>query len=274
MPAYRKLPQELWDKITSYLPLSGSDASKILKFQLKNPAYDRAWNAIFKSEQWAESAGAEHANIVLIGADLDLFSDSETPSARPHLLLTASDDIGDLQYEENLLSLNLRGAYKGEGENQLERLTLTVGNFDVPEIIGKDFRYLFSENGSRIETKYCYLDDPKKKIRTVEPHDIRGIDGPITKTTNLAPIFLLNLYPPVRDMLGYFKPRVLEQLIFRNFGGKSFMEGKPPLVDVIQGDKTCNGDFTLMGFKFKNNKYESYSRQETDWSKEAAKEGF
>jgi hypothetical protein len=45
------------------------------------------------------------------------------------------------------------------------------------------------------------------------------------------------------------------------------MDGKPPLVDVIQGDKTCNGDFTFMGFKFKNNKYKSYPRQRTDWNK-------
>jgi hypothetical protein len=274
MPTYRKIPQELWDKVTSYLPLSGSDASKIFKFELRTPAYDRAWDAVFKSEHWAESAGAEHANIVLIGADLDLFSNSENPSARPHLLLTAFEDTGDLQCEENLLSSSLRGVYKGHGENQLERLTLTIGKFDVSEIIGKDFRYLFFENKLEIGTKYCYWNDPKKRIRIVEPHDILGIDGPITETANLAPIFLLNLYPPVRDMLGYFKPHVLEQFIFRNFGGESFMDGKPPLVDVIQGDKTCNGDFTFMGFKFKNNKYKSYPRQGTDWNKEAAREDF
>jgi hypothetical protein len=96
MPAYRKILQELWDKVTSYLPLSSSDASKIFKFELRTLAYDRAWDAVFKSEHWAESAGTEHANIVLIGADLDLFSNSENPSARSYLLLTAFDDTGDL----------------------------------------------------------------------------------------------------------------------------------------------------------------------------------
>jgi hypothetical protein len=80
----------------------------------------------------------------------------------------------------------------------------------VLEIIGKDFRYLFFENTLEVRTKYCYWNDPKKRIRVVEPHGILGIDGLITETANLAPIFLLNLYPPVRDILGYFKPRALE----------------------------------------------------------------
>lgn len=59
-----------------------------------------------------------------------------------------------------------------EGANQLENLMLTVGKFDVPEIPSEDFYYLFSEDGTVMETEYCYWNHPKQEIREVELHDM------------------------------------------------------------------------------------------------------
>jgi hypothetical protein len=49
---------------------------------------------------------------------------------------------------------------------------LTVGKFDVPETPSEDFYYLFSENGTVMETKYCYWNHPKQEIREMELRDM------------------------------------------------------------------------------------------------------
>ena len=72
-------------------------------------AYDRAWNAIFRNEDWLESDSAKDTNIVLIGADLDIRSGITMNGARPHLILAAFDHRGELQYEDDLLRSSLQG---------------------------------------------------------------------------------------------------------------------------------------------------------------------
>ena len=85
-------------------------------------------------------------------------------------------------------------------EHQLEQLTLAVGRLDVPEVLGNDFRYLFSYVEQKMQTKYCYWKDPEKKIRYLRSQDIRGIDGPVMQTQDLRPIFLLSLDPPTQNL--------------------------------------------------------------------------
>jgi hypothetical protein len=226
--------------------------------------YERVWNAVFHTRQWLNSGAATSANIVLIGADLDLFENADPKSKRAQLLLTAFDSTGDLQYEESLLSSSLRGLYNSPEKAVSNELELTIGRFDVPEILGKDFRYLFSENHSVLQTKYCYYNDPHKRIRTVGPHDIKGIGGEISKVEDLEPIFLLNLYPPNQEQKHtqtWYGPDEPEQFIFRNFGGPSFYTGDPPL---IEGMKSENGD-KFNGFTFIKAHHESYRRKERDW---------
>jgi hypothetical protein len=263
MPAHHKIPQELWIKITSHLPsTSAVNAAEVFKFEPK--AYDRVWNAVFKTERWLHSAGAQHANIVLIGVDLDILSNLKKTSARAHLMLTAFDRDGDLQYEDDHLHSSFRGVYNGLGEAQLEQLALTIGRFDVPEVLGKDFRYLFSGNGQQLQTKYCYWKDPRKRITTIKTQDIRGIGGPITKFKDLDPIFLLNLQPPAQ-LHEYRAGGTHEQFIFRRFGGSSFWTGCPPLVNVIREDQMRTGEYTFKGFTFNDKRFEEYDRQKTDW---------
>ena len=260
MHTYDKIPQEIWDEITSYLPpLLALYAAEMFNFQPR--AYDKVWSAIFKSDQWHESCGAEYANIVLVGTDLDILSGTRTNSARPSLVLTAFDRAGDLQYEDDLLRSSFRGTYTGPGEYHLEQTVLTIGSFDVPEVFGKDFRYLFSRDGQQLQTKYCYWKDPSKKIRTLKGQDIRGIGGQITEVNDLDPIFLLNLHPPVQCIPAYFPLRLNstvtpEQYIFRSFGGSSFWTGHPYLVEPIYGDRTGSGEYVFNGFTFKDKKYE------------------
>ena len=119
--------------------------------------------------------------------------------AQRRLVLAAFDRRGELQYENNLLHLSLRGSTPGSKEHQLERLTLAVSRLDVPEILGQ------------------------KKIRTLCSQDIRGIDGPITQIQNLRPIFLLSLPAtqtlPNRSECSNSDP---VQFMFRCFGGSSF----------------------------------------------------
>jgi hypothetical protein len=53
----------------------------------------------------------------------------------------------------------------------------------------------------QIATTYCFWNDPKKKLRCVQPKHIRGIDGAVAAKEDLAPIFNLYLYPSKRDRL-------------------------------------------------------------------------
>jgi hypothetical protein len=270
-----KLPQELWDEITSYLPsLSACNAASAFNFQ--SHAYDRVWSMVFKTEAWHESTAGQDSNIVLIGTDLDILSSTQGTSVRPRLVLAVSDHAGDLQYNDDLLCSSLCATYQGPGEYELEQLAITVGRFDVPEILGKDFGYLFAKNEkNNLETKYCYWRDPKKKFRTTQRQDIRGIGGTITEAEDLEPIFLLNLRPPARSYPENLMPRpcragnVPEQFIFRNFGGPSFWTSYQPLVDVIVGHQSETGEYAFDEFIFTNDKYEGYRRQHVDWNKVA-----
>lgn len=238
--------------------------------------YERVWSAVFQTKLWADSAAAASASIVLIGADIDLFEGVGPMQTQACLLLTAFDRTGDLQYEEDLLSSSLRGPYNSFREAVSNDVRLTVGRFDIPEILGGDFSYLFSPEHPRLQTKYCYYNDPQKKIRTVGAEDIRGIGGVISRMEDLQPIFLLNLHPPhcwkpehSQTLYDHDEP---EQFIFRSFGGPSFYTGISPLVDVMYGKKLANGENMFDGFTFINAQHESYNRKEQDWMKLAEQE--
>jgi hypothetical protein len=154
MVACTDVPQKVWDEITLYLsPVFALYAAETFKFESR--AFVKVWGAIFKSDQWHESPAAEHANIVLIGAGLGILGGTKTISTRPSVVLTAFDRAGDLQHEVDLLRSSFRRIYTGPGEYQLEHTYLLVGSFDVPIVIGRDFRYLFSVD-KQYQTKYCY----------------------------------------------------------------------------------------------------------------------
>ncbi|KAF1357326.1 hypothetical protein EJ07DRAFT_157641 [Lizonia empirigonia] len=265
-PTYHpNIPQEVWDKITAYLlPSSALNAASVFSF--KSNAYDRVWTAVFKNEGWLESYCGKDVNIVLIGADLDLLSGITTDKAQPRLVLAAFDRCGELQYEENLLHSSLRGGSLGLKDHQFKHLSLAVSRLDVPEVLGQDFSYLFSTR-QELQTKYCYWRDPERRVRTLHPQDIRGIDGPITQIQNLRPIFLLNLNPPTQFQPDSSSSSEPVQFIFRCFGGSSFWTGRPPLVDVVrsEGWELSQGEYTFQGFTFKDRKYRQYNRQYTDW---------
>jgi hypothetical protein len=255
MSGYRKLPQKVWDEITSYLsPFEALRAAETLDFRLT--AYDKVWTTIFKSDRWHESPSAENAQIILIGADLDILGDKNINSARPSVVLTAFDCAGDLQYENDLLRSSFRGAYNGPGEYQLEHASILISSFDSSEVFGRNFHYLFSKNNHRLQTKYCYWKDPKKKIRTASGQDIRGIGGAITTVEDLDPIFLLNLRPPVPCIPDYFPSRpvgtiMTEQHTFRSFWGSRFGNGNTHLVEPMYEDRVDSGEYFLYGFSLR-----------------------
>lgn len=257
----------MWDKITAYLlPSSALSATDVFSF--KSNAYDRVWTAVFRNEDWLESCSTKDVNIVLIGTDLDIISGLTINKAQPRLVLAAFDRRGELQYENDLLHLSLRGVTPGLKEHQLERLTLAVSRLDVPEVLGQDFYYLFSSREQEIQTKYCYWKDPEKKTRTLCSQNIRGINGPITQIQNLRPIFLLNL--PATQTLpdsSEYSNSDSVQFMFRCFGGPSFWTGRPPLVDVVlsEGWEQSQLEYTFQGFTFKDERYKEYDRQCTDW---------
>ncbi|KAF2024850.1 hypothetical protein EK21DRAFT_117367 [Setomelanomma holmii] len=280
MASTREISPGFWSKTKSHLPSSSAfSAAKSFIFEPK--PYDIIWSAIFKTEEWLECGSAKQAHIVLIGAGLDMLSKPQKDAARPHIVLTVYDRAGDLQYENNLFRSSFRGRYNGPGVYELDQLTITVGKFDVPEILEEDFHHVFSENSQqRLQTKYCYWKDPMKSIRTLDQKDARGVGGPISNASALSPIFLLNLRPPIRRLPSYFRALrgakvAPEQHIFRLFGGDSFRTGNPPLVKAILGDKSEYGEYTFDGFAFKDKKYEKYEeyeRQDEDWAKAAREE--
>jgi hypothetical protein len=258
----------VWDKITAYLrPSSALNATDVFGF--KSNAYDRVWTAVFRTEDWLESCSAKDVNIVLIGADLDILSGLTMNKAQPRLVLAAFDRRSELQYENDLLHLSLRGGTPGLKEHQLEQLTLAVSRLDVPEVLGRDFCYLFFKQQG-IQTKYCYWRDPEKKIRTLCSQDIRGVDGQITQIQNLRPILLLNLNPPTQTLPDSSESPSSDpvQFVFRCFGGPSFWTGCPPLVHVMlnEGCKNSQWEYTFEGFTFKDEKYRQCHCQGTDWN--------
>ncbi|KAL1598067.1 hypothetical protein SLS59_007077 [Nothophoma quercina] len=185
------------------------------------------------------------------------------------------DRQGDVQYERDLLSSCLRGDLLDSDEHQSDRLILVKSRLDVPELMGNDFSYLFSDGDQGIQTKYCYWGDPEKKIRNLHAQNIRGIGGAITRMENLKPIFLLNLNPPTQfapndpesPSLRRRSSSVPVQFIFRCFGGSSFWTGCPPLVDVMvaEGEESGPWERTFEGFTYKDERYNTYHRNDTDW---------
>jgi hypothetical protein len=186
MAAFHDIPQELRDEISSYIASPSILNASAFNFApgATSEAYDQVWNAIFKNNEWHECEEAKHANIVLIRADLDILSNAKKSSARAHIMLTIYNRRGDLGDKHKLLDSSLRAIKSGPEEYKGERHTLTLGDFSVPKLQGKDFRYFL-----------------EKKIRTLKSQDIRGINRLITNTKDLNPIFLLNLQPPVQTSL-------------------------------------------------------------------------
>lgn len=197
---------------------------------------------------------------------------------QPHWALAVNDLEGDIQYEDKLFLDSLRRPYKSakriQHQYDLEHVKLTAGCFSVPEVLGKDFRDLFSTAGGQLQTQYCYWGDGQRKIRTLTSKDILGIGGPISHTEKLGPIFLLNIEAPAQSLAGPYRMygNIPEQFIFRYFGGVSFSGGHPPLVDVMEGSVGHDGEHTFAGFKFLKTEYEQMDRQKTDWTAVAQKE--
>jgi hypothetical protein len=186
---------------------------------------------------------------------------TRTP-ARPHIVLAVWDHNGDVQYQD--LGESLRGTYDDSSMSKLDELDLTVSSLTVPEIDADDCRYLFSKTENGLQTKYCYWNDPERSIRTLESKHILGIGGSIKNVEKLKPIFLLELEAPSINW-PEFVPKdttelKTEQFIFRFFGGVSFYEGKPPLVDVMYG----SGEL-FHGFKFRDARYNDCDRELMDW---------
>jgi hypothetical protein len=264
VPPSMALPQETWDLVTGYL--SPATAVELMKLMdRERQPYDIVWDRIFEKEEWANKAYDEHeANIVMFGTDLDKLKDS---SAQLHIVLAINDRSGDVQYEKQLLESSLKCPSK------LEKLDLTMSSFQVPEIDGDDFSYLFSTHENGLQTKYCYWGDPEKKIRTLNSENILGIDGPLRNVRELKPIFLLDLEPPIHSFPSYF-PSIragrtpvckTEQFIFRFFGGVSFDEGIVPLVDVLRKPGESEVKSLFAGFTFLNPEHSKLDREETNW---------
>jgi hypothetical protein len=246
MVSRRELPQEIWDIVTSHLPsCSACNVAKVFGFTIS--AYDKVWSSIFMLEDWHECPAGQGADIVLIGADLDILGSVYSPN-RPHVVLAVFDRGGDLQWEEERFRLSFGKNYNGPGVYELEHLTLTIGNFDVPEIYGQDFRFLFSQSTNHLHTKYCYWGDPRKTISTVARQDIRGVGGVITTLEDLDSIFLLHLHPPLQRRPRYFPPSVQSYIIPEQFIFKKMSVVKVSnftlavsQVDVIFGEKMSDG---------------------------------
>jgi hypothetical protein len=257
---WRKLNQGLWDTISSYLPREPApDAANYAATWISNEseAHTKVWGAIFKNDKWLKKAIELHGHPVLIGADLDILSGAKKSSRRPKLVLAVlssySDCVSTLRVQPGWVPPG--GGYK---EIQLEKATLTVNDFSILSTFNsKDFRYLFSQNKQgKIETKYCYYDDPKKKIQILQPENIRGIGGQITEAQDLSPIFILR-----------FKRNETweddEEYIFSNLGGWD------NIIEYIFDEE----GFT-QSIRFSNSKFEELRHRDTDWVKVAEEEAL
>jgi hypothetical protein len=252
-----KLPQELWDQISSYLPSPlAFNGAHLVGFKVG--AYDKAWAAVFRSDDELRWILEQGRIPVLIGNDLDSLGQTNDRPKCPHLVLAfhiAWQD-GPRTCPSSVLS-TLRGDISDFSESQLtlDHLTLTITDFSLPEYLSKDFRFLFGEQ-EPLETKYCYYGDPKKRISKIKTEDIRGINGPIEKARDLCPIFLLRLHTSGG----------VEQYVFREFGGLSvFGKLPPPLVEVIREED--NQDL-IRTFRFKNREHDKLRHNKiTDWIK-------
>lgn len=170
----KKIPQKLQDQISSYLPsvLAFNAARGIKK---ESNTYDKVQAAIFKNDKQLQAAIKHSANLVLIRANLDILSRDEKSLQRLYVLLTAYNMSRDLQYKKDLFRLSVYKTCKNL------QLTLIVDSILTIECLSKDFYYLFLQNRQQepLQTKYCYYNNLKRKIRTLELKDILGISRQI-----------------------------------------------------------------------------------------------
>jgi hypothetical protein len=213
-------------------------------------AYDRVWTTIFDTVKLADVLSVEDVTLVLFGADLS--SDSEAISPKPHWVLAVDDKKKSIAAQN--LEPCLRSTLENPGEYQLDIVNLTYDSSLGPELFGQDFGYLFRPNGEwNLTTQYCYWNDDKKHIKTLNGTDICGIGGGITEAEELAPIFSVNLKLDNSSMQKY---------IFKNFGGNP---NQDTVLDLVEAQYTEEGNFT--GFKFIQDTFKLFHGQKVDWNK-------
>lgn len=108
-----RVPQELWDLVTSHLPaFDAGNAARAVGFELhpRQEKQSQLWKAIFRNNAWTTEAISKIGlSPVLVGYDFCNHYGSHTFKPRAlYLILIIGDSAGDEQIEMFLQSLRLR----------------------------------------------------------------------------------------------------------------------------------------------------------------------
>ena len=144
---------------------------------------------------WLECEGAEGANILLLGADLERIREGIKPY---NIILAIVDYNGDLQYEKQYQQFlkNLTPASSHPGAYKFEHGSLWLSKDGEESLVGcKDSSLFFSQSADGPKISYCYYRDPKKEIRTTK--NVWGLGGKVMQCSALNPAAVLSLEIPV-----------------------------------------------------------------------------
>ncbi|KAJ5288082.1 hypothetical protein N7478_003768 [Penicillium angulare] len=206
MANLKQIPREIFDLIVEGLsPNSTKNMADALLFSESQE--NILWRAIFRNDEWINKASELGACPVLIGPTLDMIGiPSYKGSRRHHILLSANDWEGDLQYAKKLLFSSLRADYSYDEKKF--KVTLPETRFlspdkremKIPEIVlyvrdavrpgevillsKRAIRRLFEK--SVVRTRYSFAS--QKEVRVLQRPDIYGIGGSISEPGGLLPI--------------------------------------------------------------------------------------
>jgi hypothetical protein len=210
----RRLPQELFDQITSATPPNATKQFANASFKHEG-AENILWRAIFASDEWInlaenllkESYNGKIPGPMLIGKDLSGIGDPNDNNKNHHILLAPNDWTGDLYHRPEKFFSSLRTDYRylekeqrvifpkitlrtsPDGEDlSIPTITLYIKPLHAGEMIElprKVLKRLFDKKSIRTQ----YSSSSLKKVQTINVSDVCGLLGKRLSTPgDLSPI--------------------------------------------------------------------------------------
>lgn len=210
------VPNEVWERVLSYLPsLSSSALRRSLGYKATTEDdHHRIWNYFFKSDSWLNAAYIAGVNPCLIGYDLNpliydkhnafnVASKDDKKPKRLYLALVYGRDRSDAPAPSEVRSNEMRELFYKSLQPFETRTThdivfangakLNVSDIDqsAHDVSVPCPRQLVSRKLDGLHSAYLYWKDTEYRVRDIKPQDVTGIGKGLTKK-NVSHIVALN----------------------------------------------------------------------------------
>lgn len=201
--AYKRMPQELWDRVMYHLPsLTGRYAADVFGFRLQKRHQkhsDILKNILREDEEFTSIARRQGINLLLLGDSLHaLYKD---PMQRAYLALLTGDKTRTIRHDKTKLLAALR-PHTSNKNNEIVFLDSRIV-LNIEEAINNPFfvtlppKKLFGlcEYG-KLRSACLYLQDNEYILRSIGPEDIVGSGGSVSTLRDVSLICGITLPHP------------------------------------------------------------------------------